>query len=946
MNYSRLLIRLCLSCLAFIPVYSYSQLTVNPNQTATVLANKLAGTGIAITSPVLTCIGVATGTFVSTSTPITIDSGILLTSGKAINVIGPEPILASTSNGTPGDPSLTALAMATTYDACALEFDFYANGDTVSFNFQFGSEEYINSTCGPYNDAFAFFISGPGIVGSQNMALVPGTNIPITVNSVNSGVPGTGYSLANCTAMGPGSPFTAYYYDNTGGTQLTYKGFTRKMKAFHSVTPCNTYHLKIAICDAGNRLYDSGVFIEAGSLKTNTYSFDHSDSIGSTINGVPHTIVKGCSPATVKIRCDHPTGTAHTVHFQFGGTAIHGTDFTSPDSATIVAGADSVVINVAGIPTPPGGTKTLMLYLLSPFSCGIVDSVLINIMDTPSAHILTTDTTICSGSSFQIRVSGTAGLTYNWSPATGLSSVTAMQPIATPSVTTTYVLTAALPGSGCPAIIRSITVNVTNTDFTILTPNTSLCAGSSLNINVSGDPSLVYSWSPATGLSNPNIQNPVATPTVTTTYTLTVTAPGGACPKTATITITLGSVNVTMLTTDTTICKGDYFTMRVLGNTDPSYNWTPSAGLSSSTLMQPVVGPTVTTIYTLTASFPGCVDFVGHILVTVIDASIILSPSDTTICTGESMNIRLYGNPSLVYNWNPPAGLSDPFIKEPVATPSATTIYTVTATSAGGECTSKAQLRITVGNPMASILTNDTSICKGASLTLLAIGDSSLVYSWTPSTGLTDPNTQQPIAAPGATTTYTLKAWYPGAPCFVTDKVTVSVQTATIENVTTSQTIKYGSSVQLNADASLYYMWTPNDGSLNNPNINNPIATPLVPTTYTVLALDKNGCKASASVNIDLEYDNIFIPDAFTPNQDGLNDVFRITNLGYYKLVEMSVFNRWGNLVYHSADGQNKGWDGTFNGQQQDLGVYNYLIIISDPKGINHSYKGSVTIIR
>jgi len=790
MNCSKFFSPLLFLVLFLIPSSVFCQLTVTPGQPAATLAAKLAGPGIAILSPVLTCPTIANGTFVSITTPLSIDSGIILTTGKAIQASGPESFLASTNNSAPGDPALAGLALTTSlFDACILEFDFVPKGDTVSFNYQFGSEEYNHSTCGPYNDAFAFFISGPGITGTQNMALIPGTTIPVTVNSVNSGVPGPGYTLANCTVMGPGSPFTAYYYNNTGGTQLTYKGYTTKLTAFHSVTPCDTYHLKLSICDAGNAIYDSGVFIEAGSLKTNSFAFNHSDMLGATINGIPNTIVKGCTPATITVISAHASTTAQTVYFTFGGTAVNGADFTAPDSAVIAAGADSVTITVGGITTVPAGVKTLAIYLSSPFSCGITDSIALDIMDTPSANLLTPDTTICSGASFLIRATGTAGLAYSWSPATGLGSSAVMQPTATPTVTTTYSMTATLPGSGCPAIYAAMTATVINAAISILNSDTTICTNTSINLFVTGSPTLNYIWSPPTGLNNPGIQDPVATPVVTTSYTVTASSPGGICSSSASLLITVGSLNTT-------------------------------------------------------------------------------------------------------------------------------------------------------------IFTKDTSICLNSSIQLLVNGPAWLTYNWSPSTGLSDPDIMEPIASPAVTTTYALQASSPGTGCIINDTITVHVVTASLKNVTANQTIPYGSSVQLNADSELYYLWTPNDGSLSNPVINNPIATPSAPTTYIVTGMDKYGCSASDSVRIDLTYENIFIPDAFTPNNDGRNDVFRIVNLGYYKLVNMSVYNRWGALVYQATDGDNKGWDGTFNGVPQDMGIYNYLIIIESPDNKKQSFKGNLTLIR
>lgn len=569
-------------------------------------------------------------------------------------------------------------------------------------------------------------------------------------------------------------------------------------------------------------------------------------------------------------------------------------------------------------------------------------------MDTPSAHILTPDTTVCSGTTFQLRATGTTGLSYDWTPATSLSSPTLMSPMATPTVTTTYTLTATLPGSGCPAITNSVNVAVINAAISIVTPNTSICSGGSVNIIVAGSPTLTYTWTPATGLSNPNIQNPTASPGVTTTYTVTASTPGGSCTSSASITITISSLSVSILTPDTSVCSGASFTIRATGPTGPTYSWTPSAGLSSPSVLSPVITPSVSAEYHLNATWPGsgCPDVNDSIMISVYDAAITLFNSDTSICSGNSVYFNVAGSAGLVYTWTPAAGLNNASISSPVATPTVSTTYTVTAVAPGSTCSATDTVTIFVGDPYVSIGAHDTTICDGIAIYMPVSGSPDYTYSWSPATGLSDPNQMSPLASPNVPTVYTLTVSAPGFNCVDTGIIFVNVINASLTNVTTNQTIPYGSSVQLNADNVVFYMWTPDDGSLNNNNINDPVATPKVPTTYVVTGMDKYGCKASDSVKINLTYDNIFIPDAFTPNNDGLNDFFRVGNLGYYKLVNMSVYDRWGVMVYHVTDGNNKGWDGTYAGAPQDLGVYNYLIIIASPDGVQQTFKGNVTLIR
>jgi gliding motility-associated-like protein len=872
MNLKNFLIALLLSCIAS---KADCQLAVTPNQTAIVLASKLVGPGITISAPSLTCAGQANGKFISTATPLGLDSGIVLTTGKAINTAGAESFLANTSNGTAGDAALTTLAGAATHDACYLEFDLIPNGDTVSFRYVFGSEEYINSVCGIYNDAFAFFISGPGITGTQNMALIPGSTIPVTVNSINNGTPGPGYSIATCSSMGPGSPFTSYYTSNVGGTQLTYRGYTVPMVAYHAVTPCNTYHLKMTIADAGNYLYDSGVFIEAGSLKTNTYHFIKTDSIGITLLGTPHTIVKGCNSATIRIKSDHASGTAQTVNFSYGGTAINGVDFSGPSSTVIPAGDTIVSINITGLPTPVTGTTTLAVYLQSPFACGIVDTVNLTILDSPTATILTPDTAICLGQSFTLRGAASAILNTTWSPATSLSSPTSLTTTAAPVTTTTYTLTGTLAAAGCTPVMRSVLVTVNTGTVNILTSDTSICRGASSPILVApGTPTTTYSWSPAAGLNSAILMNPTATPTTTTTYTVTAIDPGVGCPATDQITITVFTPDAHILTHDTAICTGASFQLRASGNPSLTYSWSPATGLSDPTVQRPMATPAATTNYVLLATVPGTPCFVQEdVLVTVIPPVIATAGTGAPIC--KSVPVQLRGLPSgsnYSYTWDGPSGfhstLEEPWVGE--ATPANSGVYTLV---------------------------------------------------------VTDMNTS----------------------CAGTDTIDVSVNSAAmihLSNLTPSQTIINGSSIQLNATNARFYSWAPNDGSLSDANINNPIATPTQKTTYIVYGIDSAGCRDTAYITIDVDYnDHEFIPSAFTPNGDGRNDAFGPVGLKYQKLVEFMVFNRWGQMVF-SANSDRQMWDGTFNGQPVEDGVYFYNILVNRANGEKVSYKGDVTLIR
>jgi Secretion system C-terminal sorting domain len=193
----------------------------------------------------------ASARFSGPNNAIGLNNGLLITTGKANLALGPNN---SAKTGLdlhrPGDPTLSALSGHDTHDAVILEFDFMSlSDDTLFIKYVFASEEYPEFVGSQYNDIFGFFVWGPNPAGgdyaNHNIALIPGTNTPVAINNVNH------------------LSYTNFYVDNTGGAECQYDGFTVPLTASFSVLANQTYHLKIAISDAGDGIYDSGVFLES-----------------------------------------------------------------------------------------------------------------------------------------------------------------------------------------------------------------------------------------------------------------------------------------------------------------------------------------------------------------------------------------------------------------------------------------------------------------------------------------------------------------------------------------------------------------------------------------------------------------------------------------------------------------------------------------------------------
>ncbi|MCW3123311.1 MAG: hypothetical protein JWQ38_2803 [Flavipsychrobacter sp.] len=255
---------------------------------------------------------------------------------------------------------------------------------------------------------------------------------------------------------------------------------------------------------------------------------------------------------------------------------------------------------------------------------------------------------------------------------------------------------------------------------------------------------------------------------------------------------------------------------------------------------------------------------------------------------------------------------------------------------------------------------HDTMICISQPLLLNVkpepiplLADQPYSYAWSPGDYLSDSAILQPYFnsgnAPDVIRTYTLTQTQTTYGCVTTDTIRIhAVKGVKLANVTPDATIMYGQNIQLNSDSEVYYFWKNNDGTLNNPNINNPVARPLGTTTYNVYGYDRNGCIDSAYVIVTVDSSMLEnVPTGFTPNGDGLNDVFRPVGVQYQNLVDFRVYNRLGQQVFYSNSYKN-GWDGTYNGVPQDLGVYTFVIIVARPggEGENVVHKGTVTLIR
>ena len=229
--------------------------------TMTSLVTSLLGQGVLVSNVVLTGANAGAGVFEGGASILGFATGIVLSSGNVNDAKGPNNSdSTTTSRGEPGDPDLTTLAGQATNDATVIEFDFVPTGNQVSFRYVFGSEEYNEFVASQYNDVFGFFITGPDGI-KRNWALVPGTNQPVTINSINGG-----NAISGAIASNPTLYRNNDLSDVTPTINIQADGLTVVLTLTATVTPGASHHMKLAIADAGDSSYDSWVFIEGSSF--------------------------------------------------------------------------------------------------------------------------------------------------------------------------------------------------------------------------------------------------------------------------------------------------------------------------------------------------------------------------------------------------------------------------------------------------------------------------------------------------------------------------------------------------------------------------------------------------------------------------------------------------------------------------------------------------------
>jgi gliding motility-associated-like protein len=332
------------------------------------------------------------------------------------------------------------------------------------------------------------------------------------------------------------------------------------------------------------------------------------------------------------------------------------------------------------------------------------------------------------------------------------------------------------------------------------------------------------------------------------------------------------------------------------------------------------------------------------------DPVISIIPATAVVCKNDPVQLQATG--AVSYSWSPAAGLNDPAIASPLATPINTTVYTVNATDNNG-CRGQALVSVTVPKPFAMTAPRNFDICKGNTAQLNAAGADS--YQWiNNTTGLSNTQIANPTAVTNINTVYTIVG-YDIYRCY-TDTVNINVMVRPLPVVNTGPDLEvvYGSENRLLAAVSndvIRWNWSPSD-YLDCTNCQAPVSRPYSDMEYVLAVYTNYNCMAKDSVKLHVLCDDtkIFIPNAFTPNNDGRNDVFLINGQGVRIIKSLRIYNRWGEMIlgkknFYPNDNASA-WNGRFKGLDAPAGVYVYFAEMECEAGRVFMRKGTVTLVR
>ena len=905
-------------------------ITTNTNYTAAELIEDVFIGGGCFDVSNVTSIGSLTGigAFANGINSIGFDEGVVISSGNIATVSGPNNSeSAGSATGGGSDPDLQQLNSQNIFDATGIEFDFAPTLPSVDFRFVFGSEEYCEFVNANVNDVFGFFISGPGITGpfsnnSTNLALIPMTNIPISIDDVNNNSNPTYFvpNSANCGGI-------------TNAADIQFDGYTIALTATANVIPCETYHIKLVVGDGGDAIYDSAVFLEAGSFNAG------GQATVSAVNASTGTnvVYEDCGDALITFT--RQTGDLSlplliTYTIDPASTATNGVDYTGlPSSITIPAGQTEVTISLTifsdGIIE---GLETIIINMDNSCSC-VNSTATIEILDVPPLIVDPMLDQFLCGPETVTLASGISGgvspFTYLWSTGATTAVISEFVPS-----TMTYTVTVM---DACGNSIQDdvmIEVGTTPTAFIsgvgdICPPNNPL-AVIQIDFTGTGPWDVFYAidgvvQAPLMGI----VDNPyILSVSEIGTYTISQLMVNG-CPGDASGLAVITETIIAPVSVGTDIScwgfnDGSINVFPIGGQNPYSYNWSnPIANGDSPTNLPP--GDYTVTVY----DDNGCTGLTSitleepsPILLTTVENSVDCSDPnsgsiDLTVEGGIFPYSTIWSNGT---NGEDPTGLA-------VGT------YTVTVTDLGG-CfvTLTTIIENNASFPSAVANAPDSLSCSNPQISINGNGSSlgiGYTYLWTTTNGTIVNNETTLNPTISSTGTYQIMVTDPIGctqidTVIVGENITPPLADAGLEMIidcgTTIVSLNGGNS---SSGSSYTYEWTTSGGNIvSGGNTLNPLVDAAGGYILTVTNT-ANGCTSTSSTNVIISAD---IPAANAGISQSLTcGILEVTLDGSGSEVGTNITYLWTTIDGNIISGNN-----SLNPIVNEVGIYQLLVTDTD----------------
>ncbi|MCD6018821.1 MAG: hypothetical protein K0S53_1942 [Bacteroidetes bacterium] len=758
--------------------------------------------------------------------------------------------------------------------------------------------------------------------GALTYSWIPGTGLILPTGSVVTGTPG---STQNYTVGG---------MDINGcinGTVTTIVVNTPPTITVNSASIC---------------LGQQTATLTANGASTYTWSPGTGliSTIGSAVTGTPTTTQNYTVTGTDVNGCYNNAATTITVNPLPIVTVNTASICLGQQTATLTAnGADTYSwMPGTGLSTTTGSVVTGTPSATQVYTVGGMDTngcisgttttITINPLPVVTAPA---NMTVCPLSANTLTTSG--AVTYTWSPNIYLNSNTSATVISTPSVTTTYTIDGL---TGACTASNTVTVVVNNTvvvNATAATPT--ICPLGSTTLTATG--ATTYTWSPALTLSSANGTTVTSAPSASTTYT--VIGSTSTCTNSAQVVVTL-TVNPTISVagTPSVICSGASTSLNASGAN--TFTWSPATGINQTNGSTVTANPNTTSIYNISGTtLLGCKSFTTFTLAVVPTPTVTGFASPTAICSGSSSTLTAFGAAN--YTWSPSASISNVNGTPTIASPAQTTTYTIIGSNGTAPflCTASNTVQIIV-KPNPTVTPGpDQTICEGKSAPIYANGAAS--YNWIPSSAVMSPNDSVTDVYPLVTTTYTVIGTTNN--CSDTAILQVIVNPLPMVNAGVDTTINIDHTITIIGTGSNYNQLgflPPSDIPLECNYCPTITVNPQDYTCYTLEAISVAGCKNTDVVCVTVTKDwDVFIPNAFTPNGDLINEVFIPMGYGISE-IKMTIFDRWGSVIFKSSD-EIIGWDGKEKGRLCEQGIYIYQVEIIAMSGAKFKKTGHVTLM-